>query len=65
LFKIPQLIWVNKVICNQVVLQSFADGFFYQFFYYVEQENRAKRLGRVIGGFVWFKNNDEQQHFEM
>jgi len=54
------MIWVNEVIYNQVVLKFFADGFFYQFSQHVEQENRAKRLGRVIGNFVWFRDNDGQ-----
>jgi len=48
-----------------MILQLFADGFFYQFSHCVEQDNRGKRPKRVIGSFVWFRNNNEQQHFEI
>jgi len=59
------LIWVNEIICNQMVLKLFADGFFYQFAYCIEQDNGLKRFGRVIGNFVRFRDNNGQQCFEM
>lgn len=56
---------MNEIIPNNVKLKSFSDNFLNEFTKSVEENYRLKRLGMVIGHFVWLRYNYSRGSFEM